>query len=395
MSPASIKIGLNLTSLGGVRGYLGQVATASRVPSSFTGTSTMMMSAAPHILRDAVSQFKIIIPNFYVTALGVETGPGASATVTASIEYPLNSGFTQVLFGGLAQATIANNDMVVSDWITNPGIPGGGTFRTRIFYQCASGIIFVGDGWINTNGARAEFSTTGITDKTMGGSIASPGGGAYMPDVAVLGMTSKKTVWVAGDSRQEGVNDTGDVSTDTGEIPRCISSLAYINGGTAGDRASWAKTNYSKRLTLAGYCSNIISGYGRNDIYGASSSLATLQADTLAFRALFASTKPFDITTVIPDTTSTDTFATVANQTVVAVKEGIRTSYNAWVRAGGISGVRNTYDLAAAIEVNSSGVLTTDGGFWPAPGYTTDGIHESQTANLQIKNSGILTSAMV
>jgi hypothetical protein len=110
---------------------------------------------------------------------------------------------------------------------------------------------------------------------------------------------------------------------------------------------------------------------------------------------LFASTKPFDITTIIPDTTSTDSFATVANQSTVPVREPIRTAYNAWVRAGGIAGVRNTYDLASAIEVNSSGVLTTDGGFWPAPGYTTDGIHESQTANLQIKNSGILTAAMV
>jgi hypothetical protein len=380
--------------LGGVSKYLGQVATASRVPSSFTATSTMMMSAAPQILRETVGQIKIIVPNFYVTTSGVETGPGSEATVTASIEYPLGSGFTQVLFNGSATGTIPNNDMLTSDWVSI-SVPKDATFRVRIFYQNASGIIYVGDGWINTNGARAEFSTSGITDKTMGGSIASPGGGVYMPTVAVLGMTSKKTVLIAGDSRQEGVNDTGDVTTALGEIPRCIGdTLAYICAATAGDRASFAKTNYVKRLTLASYCSNIISGYGRNDIYNGSN-LATTQADHLAFRALFASTKPFDITTVIPDTTSTDSFATVANQSTVPVREPVRTAYNAWVRAGGISGVRNTYDLASAIEVNSSGVLTTDGGFWPAPGYTTDGIHESQTANLQIKNSGILTAAMV
>jgi hypothetical protein len=64
----------------------------------------------------------------------------------------------------------------------------------------------------------------------------------------------------------------------------------------------------------------------------------------------------------------------VANQTVFTT-ETIRTGYNSWLRdpgpngfvaqAGG-SSVADVFDVAAPIEVNSSGVPALNGGFWPA-----------------------------
>jgi hypothetical protein len=90
-------------------------------------------------------------------------------------------------------------------------------------------------------------------------------------------------------------------------------------------------------------------------------------------------------TTVTPQSGSTDSWATTANQSFGTGKgpaPSERTNFNDWARTNP-GGVR-CLDVASAVEVNPAGVLTTDGGYWHTnPGgstasavtWTYDGTH--------------------
>lgn len=144
--------------------------------------------------------------------------------------------------------------------------------------------------------------------------------------------------------------------------------------------------------------------YGTNDIFGSARTLAQLQIDNLAIgQALALRGTRVLVSTLTPRTTSTDSWATIANQTQLAA-ESVRQAYNAWLRGGapvtlsgglatavtvgtagavlaGMSGhpFWKVIDPAAYVEVNASNALTLSGGYWLVNGTanypTTDGTH--------------------
>ena len=191
-------------------------------------------------------------------------------------------------------------------------------------------------------------------------------------------------VCLIGDSRTQGIQDlVADASGDIGNLAHYIgATLGYINGGVSGDTAGTALTgSWTNRIALAHYCTSVVDELGINDI-ATGSSLAVATAARAAVDALFPFVPVYG-TTLEPETTSTDSFATTANQTVSAWNATVRIPFNAAIRAGAVGEV-NYIDLAHMVD-------PTDSGKWPvtgaASGCTLDGVHEINVSNQLEQNA--------
>jgi hypothetical protein len=363
---------------GGSLGYLGQVATRAQVINSggLNAGATATANRSTHIARDTITALQLVFANWYVTtAAGVETATGGTMTLRTSIEYP-EGVFTQVtgpLLGvgsGNAAWTIASGATGVSD-MTIVSIPNGATFWVRSCISNASGVLYYDQIANSAIGDRISFQAT---DLTMSGTIPDDVPGYCFIPQAIIGMTRRRSVMMFGDSTTYGLKDTVDSSGDMGNIARSVGPTnAYINCGIPSDAASRFKTNNTKRLALAAYCSDIFVCFGKND------SVGSVAADLATVWALFP-TKRVHATTITPQTTGAWTVVNGSDQTVAVDY----TTINAALVAKPAPLV-TTFNIAPFASI--SGTPTK----WFAPGYTTDGIHETQTANLAIK-AGVVSA---
>lgn len=208
---------------------------------------------------------------------------------------------------------------------------------------------------------------------------------------AVLGTTQFPTVLTVGDSRQNLESIVGDSSHDVdgyaGEFQRSIQGrYGTVNISIPGDRTLWFQAAHSKRIQLAKYATHVFDGYGINDI-DAFSTAATIEASDAYVREAFAD-KPAYCTTLAPNTTSTDLWATTDNQTVPnAGNEAQRIALNT-NRRGPPSRWQGCIDVANTSEFGGSGAPS---GKWNAPGYTYDGLHAADLNNRRIAAAPTLT----
>lgn len=362
---------------GGRRPYLGQVATRTQILNSggFNSGSTDTMNRSAHYARDDIGALQLVYCNWYVkTSDGTETATGGTMSLKTSIEYPVGV-FTQVKGGGSATWTIASGSTGVSD-LTAVSIPRGALFFVRTSLHNASGVQYMDQIADATLGDRISFVAT---DLTMSGTVANDVPGYCFVPSAIIGQTRKRSVLVLGDSTTLGLKDTADGTTgDMGTVARSIGgSVAYTNGGTPSDRAAWAKTNSTKRIALSAYFSDIIFGYQKNDPTG------TFQADIITLANLYPVTARKSAVTSTPQTSGAWTLVNGSDQTVVTNY----TSGNAFLAAVPQPFTR-CFDINPAVSI--AGTPTK----WFAPSYTADGIHETQTANLAIKASGIIQASV-
>jgi lysophospholipase L1-like esterase len=112
---------------------------------------------------------------------------------------------------------------------------------------------------------------------------------------------------------------------------------------------------------------------GINDVTGGDSA-ATLATNTNSLVGLFSPLGPVALCTMSPVSTSTDSWATTANQTTVA-SNNTRATENTR-RAAGITGVKVVYDVNPAVE----SAVGPESGVWKAPSYTADGTHPAVAA---------------
>lgn len=224
-------------------------------------------------------------------------------------------------------------------------------------------------------------------------------GNIYSP-VAILGRTStpQQTVAIIGTSIAAGTGDMGYVYASGGFITRALTNqmalcynpatdplYAYVRvplgSSKIVDFANFLNTNQLNRswLEISELATNVISDFGTNDL---SSGLTTMKTVTLNLAAYYMSRGiKYYSCTIIPKTNSTDGWQTVANQTTQGTTiENTRTGFNAWLRdatASGFvaqanaqastTGLADYMDICKYLEVNSSNVLTQDGGFWRIP----------------------------
>ena len=364
------------------------VATRCRLGSTFASANKQGMSRSTHVAKDNITALKIVVPNFKSGAYlaspsGDVTIGSASATVTASVEYPAGT-FTQILFSGSATGTIADLAILASDAAT-VSIPTGSTFWIRIYWQSTAG-IFYAPFRDTAGGDLYRVGASGITDQTMSGTITHNAGTACYFPAAILAQTSIDSYVICGDSIAAGYTDTEGATGDNlrGVIARSIpSSAPFINIAQSGEKASNFLTNGFLRKLMVPYGKHLITEYGRNDL-NASDADATIRSNILAIWALGNPGGKRYQATITPQATSTDSFATTANQTPVNNEP----TFNALVRAGtGFTGITGYIEIADILNPNRDGKWVVT----PTPPYTADGLHPNP-AGYGLTSSAVWTT---
>ena len=397
-----------------------QVATACRMADTLSGSNKGYVSRSAHTARVAITQLAIVLPNWWWDrgASKLELTTAGPVQFRASIEYPENT-LIPVTFDGQARPLVSENGAIVSDLIP-VSIPAGARFAVRFwaFYAGSGNTPF--SNYANDlfgNGPFREvsqFGTGAVTDysqQLMTGAPALWSDGAtqqaYQPrPLAIIAPVAHAGVACIGDSITGGVGDTPDASGDMGITGRIVGPTnGYINLGSSGDSLYVFRTSYRKRLSLLPYTRNAICAYGTNDI-GNGRTLAQLQADMIWLWSLLKSgyaQKRVLQTTITPQTTSSDSWQTIANQSAKAnfstAGNGTREMLNDWLRDGApmLSGVaaaagasatgtarvgNGAHPLDGVIDVADQVESARNSGKWKVDGtankWTADGVHPTQ-----------------
>lgn len=376
--------------------YEGLVASRARMIISTTPDTTnkYLMGTSAHFATENLTAIKIAFANFLSAGSG-DIGVGASATVTAGIEYPPGT-FTQVTFSAVPTGTIPDKSVLFSDYIP-VNIPSGALFRVWPFWHSTAGTLY--NNWQNTFLAEAvELSATPISDRSMGGTITNSGAFSY-PPIAVLGMTVNASVVILGDSIDLGILDSEDSSSTVtgrngkvGVIARSLGSTPFLIMAASGERASGWLSGAGARALLIQKSSHVASGHGTNDIFGSGSSEASLIAALNTLWALCRSDQKIFQRTLIPRNNSSDGWLTLVNQSQISAgtPNAVRVAFNTDLRAGIITAanLKGFFDVASVLEssLNSGNWLVT-----PAPPYTSDGTHPNVAGNALVPGSGVVS----
>lgn len=360
---------------------LRNVANRCSIPNSQNTTNKQTMSRSRHRAADSITSLKLVYGNWRVDFTNGDVGLGTATTYSAAIEYPAGT-FKQVTFSGATSIAVADLGEAISDAIAI-SIPKNAYFWVRTLTTSVTGILYVGKGADTAHGEAMDFGVT-VVDKTMSGTITDGAAGIVTP-YAILGYSAMPSVFLAGDSRTFGQLDTytGNVSTDVGVLARSIGpELPYINCGIPTDSAFKASTLSTLRVSLAKrFCTHVVCGYGINDVNFYSRSAAQALTDLKAVWTLYAPLTVYQ-TTLGPVTTSTDSWATTGNQTTAASNANRVTLNNS---------IRQSTAIAGVMEIADVEESARDSGIWKAPGYTTDGLHETQLACAVVVSSGAVS----
>jgi hypothetical protein len=377
------------------------VATAARQPNNFASASKQHMARSRHIARSRITSMQLVLANWYVDpTTWVETAPGATATVNVGLEVNgVNVGvFT---LSAVAAMSIPDGGQIVTDALTCNLYPGD-VFYLRTYYQNTAGIIYQGNtvtatrpAYVDTtNGEDSCIAVSGLADQSAGTGALT---GTHRNDilytpVVIVGSSTDPAPMLLGDSEVVGIGD-GYIGTsgDRGVLARPIGPyLPYSVIAVGGDGAVKFVASHAKRLALKTYFTHVLCNYGVNDITNFARTPAQVVADVQTIAGYFTG-MPFFWATLTPDSTSTDNFATVANQTPVGTAANLN-SLNALIRAIP-SGVNGVFELS---DVLSS---TRDSNKWISDGnvrtYTADGLHGTTVANELIRTSGAINPSVL
>lgn len=270
------------------------------------------------------------------------------------------------------------------------GLTAGATIGTRLytpstgFYvaRYLSGTAGLSEAG-HANIALASAAPYGGTFPTY----ASPAAG-FQP-IAIMGIPQMPgpTFVLIGDSIGYGIvsaggstsHDTLDANGNGGYLERAINQTApYSNFCTPADRLSnWLnQTGATIRMRLLQMlnASHVVDQMGINDLYAGGTSYTTFKAQKIKFWQMLMGlgVKEIWATTITPNTTSTDGWATTANQTVTSANTAIQ-AFNTDLR----NGVFSSY-VARVLDLGTSAESTVGSGLWPANG-TGDGLHPTQS----------------
>lgn len=393
----------------GVGQIYGQLATNCRLVNSKAGTNKGISVRNHHRARGAITEIAMVLPNWYVerSATKFEYPNNAGTICAASIEYPAGV-FQRLTFGGSVRELIAGGGYVVSAMLPID-IPDNAEFWSNIWISAASTIVFFNGSTtqVAANGEKGTVATTDVTDYTMASHTGSAQSYGLWP-LALIGRSSAKSAIILSDSIGEGVGDVSDATDHVGMLARLVGpTCAYINLSQSGDRLELFAQSSTKRLALLSYARNLVCGLGVNDI-GAGRSLAQIKSDMLGLWLAAKAQLPLAgrvfQTTITPSCTSTDSFATTANQIAAqnfsTSGSGTREQLNDWLRDGapllsgapaaiGANGALRSgsashplhavMDMADAVEsARNSGKWRVDG---TAGKWTADGLHPSNFAH--------------
>jgi len=363
---------------------LRQVATSTQIYDAQHASNKQANIRSPHYLRDSVPQMRIVLPNWFVTGQTETNGSGAD-TWRASVEYPAGT-FTQITFNSGSVSGVASvGANLISDLVAAP--PKDAKFWIRLFLSSAGLIKFfqyyAGDGT-----AQAEFAVSGLTDKTMGGTMATVGsvGAGFIMPCAIIGVSAVPAVANIGDSISVGRGDSDGVGRALqGHLGRAYGAV-YPNGhvGVSGDRIQAYLASNSKRTALVNaYFTHVAFNMGINDVTSGRTALQ-VEADTNTMLNLFGS-RPKAVCTLGPVSTSTDAWTTVVNQTAsVATPNVVRSAVNIQ-RLTTLPLAKLVHDVNPVVE----NTVSPEDSIWNVTGgaNTNDGTHHNANSASRIAAS--------
>lgn len=384
----------------------GFVATGCGQPDS--GSSLVQwMCRTRHTATDNLSLIRVLYSN--KSAVGT-TG---TATINASIEYSAVSSVTTptpMTWNGTSSIVLAANTEGWTDLLP-VCIPKGGVFyiRTHLVQSAGNAPNCQGQG-NNQNSVLGECSNggaSGITDLTTSTGTFTNSQNNIVRPTAIIGMTANASVLILGDSRADGTGDqvydnrAGPITRyGTGDIEPALygAGIGYCRyavtghqvgsvAGLSGNGDVWGNFVASQ---LAMYATHIINDLGINDLAGG----GLTAAEVITGQAWCAALNPnarYYCCTLGPITTSTDSWATLGNQTKFA-GEAQRLSYNASLRSGSLpTGAWGYFEVADQYE------SSRNSGLWKVNGTanyaTSDGIHPSTAIYDAILAAGIIPSS--
>lgn len=349
---------------------LRQVATGTFINNVQHGANKQANTRTPHYMRGNAAALQIVLSNWWVGA--AEVNGSGTDTYTAALEYPAGT-FTQITFGGgNVSGSAAPGANLISDAVVAP--PMGAKFWIRLFLS-STGLIKYQSYYAGDGTAQAEFAVSGLADKTMSGSMTVTGStdaGAIVP-CAIIGLSTVPSVGIYGDSISVGRGDSdGAGRALQGHLGRAFGAVVPAGHvGISGDTLVNFLASNSKRMALASYFTNIGVNIGINDVTGGASA-ATVQTNTNTMLGLFGS-KPIAVCTMSPVSSSTDAWATTANQTTSAANS-TRAAVNTQ-RLTTLPLAKVVYDVNPVVE----NVTSPEDGIWNITGgaNTNDGTHHN------------------
>lgn len=348
------------------------------------GTDTSTTYRTIHKVLVSSCEFRLIYANYYN---GATLGPN-TITVKASMD-PVQNGTIGASSAGTAYPVSFNGARSV---VIDPGcyaisdpIPLNATAGQNLYVRSYVSVASAGQKWplsMFTNSSSLEGASAANTDATPSNSACSTSQGPAYSPIAIVGIPVSairpKTWGGLGDSILAAAGDNR--ATDYGFfVQACIDAgIGYFNGGLPGDRAASFITSVTRNAQLFA-CDHALEEYGTNDIYSVGATLAQLQGYKITmWQWLAARGIVVKATTLVPSTTSTDGWATTANQTI-KTGETTRVAINDWIRDGApmLNGV------AVATGSNAPGTLRAGQSGHPLAGY-----FETADVVESVRNSG-------
>jgi lysophospholipase L1-like esterase len=369
----------------GNHGYV-PVANRAHYPNNAfsSGSTTATTYRTIHYTRKGagVAFPRLVYVNATLGASGEATGNAALTGLTASIEYAGVS--YPVYFAGSRSTAIPLDGVVISDPVALYM-----TGDTQFAVRSRPVVETLGEKWCigqaMQTGIGESFSASDLVDSVA--SVGANAAGSFGP-AAILGQmgSAGPTVAYTGSSSGTGQGDTAEAPYyDQGYLARALMALNQTGGDFAYIKMTRASTTLA--MFLAGNTrqmnflrltrpTHIIQQLGSNDISG-SASFATMQSRLRSVAAMLRSTgaKVYQCTFTPGQTTSSDSYLTVAGQTVAATN-AVRVLTNNWLRT-------NPPEFDGIIECCDVAESSRDSGKWAVDGTTTflmsaDGLHLSQ-----------------
>lgn len=342
--------------------------------------------------RGGATDICLAFGNYY---MGFPAVPPNDYPIRAAIEY--NGVNYPVTFRGASSKTVTARDkIIVSDVVAGLTLPAGAEFYVRCGAECALGdqvptgyplrtnpATAAHDQMVSTNGGASQVGGTGAMSET-GDYTAAQAFGA----LAVLGvpLSTEPRCLIIGDSIVR-TRDDGGVDGNMGWFQRALYAANKVPY-TSHDRSGIQSTNHTPAnnpylYILAQWVqSKALVCLGRNSM----SNVTNLTTDTVnIIAALRVAGCAVYWALVPPRSTSTDAWATVANQTTDST-EANRQTYHASLQSYVGTTLADVLDMLSLYESGTPGKWipgTTADGIHPGLAGTSDTVHAQMAAVVQ------------
>lgn len=388
------------------------VANRVRPPLNATGGySTGVQggtSRVYYVATRSLQWLEVEFANWYTGAGPQEATPTNDILVSAALMDPTTGIQIPLRFRGQKQVVVRPDGTAVTDRLAVNIAKGDGLIIV-VWVGCEPGGSFPINAVLNFSSDGHNYSTTGGADLTVSGAAAiantNIGTPAFAPASIRGGVNDpgKSVVGIVGDSIFFGISDNSTGYAERG-LGGNYSFQSIAMPGEALTQFIYVSSQYRRRrMSLLAKCgiTHVITDYTVNSL-----SSATIQTEAVVGWRIMEKVGPTRAATLTPQTTSTDAWATVGNQTIMypADREPRRVAFNNWLRDGapinasavpqsvGASGggiVRAGqlgHPLVGYIEAADLAESARDSGKWKA-NYTGDGTHPNATGAAAIAAS--------